>query len=177
MVSFSIRKSNPGRYTVSIGDLTGSFMVKEAEVIEPEEPEPPPASAVFNIGSLVISPTEINIGQNVTIGALVTNTGELSGNYTVTLRIDNTVVTTKEVTLAVGASQLVNFTTTADTAGILSVDVNGLTETFTVTQAEEVVPPAVPEAINWWIVGSIIAGLVVVTTAAVIWLVLIPRRA
>ena len=137
----------------------------------------PPSTAAFTIHSLVISPSEVDISKSVTIGVIVTNTSDISGSYEVILTIDNVVVSMEEVTLAAGTSQQVTFTTTADMAGTHSVDVGGLTETFIVKEGiiPTVVTPAVPKAINWWFIGSIIAG--VITISIVAWLVVIPRRA
>jgi hypothetical protein len=176
-VSFTTTKGVAGTYSVGVSGLTGSFTVKE-EVIPPVvQPVVPPVPAAFSIGSLVISPFEVDVGKSVTIGVLVTNTGDLSGSYEVTLKIDNVVVATKEVTLAGGTSQQVTFTTTGDIAGTYSVDVNGLTETFTVEGEviPPVVPPAVPKAINWRLIGGIIAGVIAISV--VVWQAIVPRRA
>jgi len=75
-------------------------------VIPPLPPVvPPPVPAAFTLGSLTISPTEVDIGKSITISALIANTGDLTGTYEVNLKIDDVVVATKEVTLAGGASQ------------------------------------------------------------------------
>ncbi|MBA7641139.1 hypothetical protein ES703_48812 [subsurface metagenome] len=140
-VSFSVTKEEAGSYSVDVSGLTGSFTVKE-EVVPPVVPVVP---AAFTISSLTISPTEVDIGKEVTIGVLIANTGDLTGSYEVTLEIDNVVVSTKEVTLAGGTSQRVTFTATKDVAGTYSVDVSGLTGSFTVK--EEVVPPVVPPVV------------------------------
>ncbi len=103
----------------------------------------PPAPAAFSVLSLSIQPAEVEPAEVVTIAVLVANTGGESGSYEVTLKIDDVVVATKEVTLAGGASQSVTFTITKDVVGTYSVDVSGLTGSFTVK--EEVVPP-VPAA-------------------------------
>ena len=159
-VIFTTTEDRTGDYLVDVNGLRGTFTVAEEGVLpedqpddEPEDqPEVPLAPADFTIDSLVISPIEVDVGKSVVIGVLVNNTGDLSGNYEVTLKIDNVVIVTKEVTVAGGTSQQVTFTTYADTAGTYSVDVNGLTETFTVEEKEEeVVTPAVEAGLVWWI--------------------------
>ena len=70
------------------------------------------------------------------------------------------------------SSQRVSFTTTADIAGTYSVDVSGLTGSFTVK--EEVVPPVVPKEINWWLIGGIIAAVIIISV--VVWQVVALRR-
>ncbi len=83
----------------------------------------------------MISPTQADIGQTVKISLSVTNTGDLSGSYTVSLKINNTVVDSKVVTLAGGASQTVIFTTTKDVGGTYNVSIDSLSGTFTVKGA------------------------------------------
>ena len=55
--------------------------------------------AAFTTSALTISPTEVGTGQSVTISVLVDNTGELFGNYEVTLKIDNVVIAAQPVTV------------------------------------------------------------------------------
>ncbi len=150
--------------------------------------------AAFTTSALTISPTEVDIGEKVTITVLVANTGDLSGSYTVTLTINKVVAATKDVTLAGGASQKVTFTTAKDAADTYAVNVDGLTGSFTVkpppapppvkpppvvpppVKPPPVVPPVVPPVgINWWLIGGIIAGVIVI--GVVIWQVVTRRRA
>jgi len=174
-VTFTTSKDVAGTYSIDVSGLTGSFAVKE-EVVPPVVPLVP---ATFAISNLFISPTEVDIGEEVTISVLIANTGELTGSYEVALKIDNVAVATKEVVLAGGASQEVTFTTSNDVAGTYSIDVSGLTGSFTVK--EEVVPPVVPpeevtEAIAWWV--WLIIGLVsAVIVGSAVWMVVRRRRA
>ena len=151
-ITFTTAEDVAGTYSVDVSGLTGSFTVKE-EVV-------PPAPAAFAISNLSISPTEVDIGKEVTIGVLIANTGDLTGSYEVTLKIDNVVVATRKVTLIGGASQRVSFTATKDVAGTYSVDVSGLTGSFTVE--EEVVPPVAPKPIAWWVWLIVGLGVVVI---------------
>ncbi len=149
-VIFTTVQHTAGDYTVDIDGKTGTFTV----VTETEElPEP----AAFTTSSLTVSPTEVYTGESVTISALVTNTGDLEDTLTAILEINGVSVNTQDVTLAGGASQKVTFTTTQDTAGDYTVDVNGMTGTFTVKGKEEEL-----EQTNWGLIGGIIAGSVVV---------------
>jgi len=135
----------------------------------------------FVASDLSITPAEVDIGGEVTISVLVTNTGDLAGSYEVTLKIDNIVVASQEVTLDAGASEEVTFTTSKDVAGSYSVDVNGLGGSFTVKEeaapAPAPPPPPAPPAkapINWPLIGGIIAAVVVVGLLAFF---LVRRRA
>ena len=139
--------------------------------------------AAFTTTYLVILPTEVDIGEPVTIRVLATNTGDLSGSYQVVLRIDKVAVDTQDVTLDGGASQKLTFTTSKDVAGTYTVNVNGLTGTFTVTAppAPPVVEPAPPvaptppvapvvppTADNWWLIGGIIAAVIIISLVAIL---------
>ena len=159
-VTFTVSRDVAATYAVSVDGLSGSFVVKP--------PPAPPAPAAFAVSALTISPAEVDIGESVTVGILVTNTGDLAGSYEVTLKIDEAVVATKGVTLDGGASQSVTFTTSKDVVATYTISIDGLTGTFVVK-----LPPAVP--LNWWLIGGIIA--VVVAVIVFIWLNIIRRRA
>jgi uncharacterized membrane protein len=156
--SFTTTQNIAGTYSVDINGMTGTFTVKEQ-----------PLPATFTIRDLTVTPTDVKVGDSITISVYVTNTGELAGSYTVTLKIENTVVDTKEIILDAGASEKVTFTTKAGTAGTYTVNVNGLTDVFTVRSAEAV------GVINWWLIGGIIT--VVVMLAVIIGLAIRRRQA
>jgi len=162
-VTFITSKDTAGTYLVNVNGLTGSFTVKEELV---------PAAA-FIVSDLAVLPTEVYVGEMVSIKALVTNTGGESGSCVVTLKINGVVEATKEVTLAPRDSESITFTTSKDIAGAYLVDANGLTGTFTVK--EKVVPP-IFKPINWPLIGGII-GVVVAVGLLVYFLVIRRRKA
>jgi len=136
-------------------------------------PEPVPGPAVFSLSSLVISPSEVALGESVTISVEVTNTGEEAGNYTVTLKIDGVVEASKDITVNADASRKVSFTTVRDLPGGYAVDVNGLGGTFVVGEEAQSPPappaptppvpsPASTSPINWPVLWGVIGGVVVV---------------
>jgi len=144
-----------------------------------------PASFVTSV--LSISPTEVDIGETVTISVSIANTGDLAGSYKVTFKINNVVVSAKHVTLAGGASQKVTFTTSKNVAGTYTVNVNGLAGSFVVkaapapptTPAPTPTPlaptPPPPTPINWWLIGGIIAAVIII--GVVVSLVVTRRKA
>jgi len=89
--------------------------------------------ADFRLSDLVISPTEVNPGQSVTITCLVTNRGSQSGDYTVNLGGD--FMAQQTVTLGPGESQAVTFQVAAPVAGTYNVSIDGLSGSFRVTEA------------------------------------------
>jgi hypothetical protein len=117
---------------------------------------PPPAPAAFMVSSLIISLLEVAFEEEVSISVTVTNTGDLEGTYTVTLKINGAVEAIENVELAGGATKLVTFKVVEDTEGTYNVEVNGLTGSFSVVA---LLPLEVP-----WII--IIALLVSATAAA-----------
>ncbi len=120
--------------------------------------------AAFTTSALSITPEEVDMGEEVIITALITNTGDLTGSYEATLKIDNVVVATKEVTLAGGASDAVTFKISENVANIYSVNINGLSGSFVVKpaaipeSASTSTPP--PKPTNWPVVYGVIAALV-----------------
>ncbi|HEY82864.1 MAG TPA: hypothetical protein G4O01_06195 [Dehalococcoidia bacterium] len=94
----------------------------------------PTRPASFTLADLKITPTEIYLGESVSISIQLTNTGDLTGSYEVSLKIDDSVVETKEVTLEGGDSETVSFSLTPNKVGEYSVDVGGLQGTFVVKE-------------------------------------------
>ncbi len=123
-VEFDVVENAEGTYTVTLGDLSTSFVTKsEAVPIKPAE---------FEVADLRIDPTTVLTSETVDISVKVTNIGEASGSYSVDLEIDGALVETEEVTLAGGATKLVEFTVIGSTGGIHTVNVNGKSGSFTV---------------------------------------------
>ena len=90
-----------------------------------------PPGAEFKVSGLVISPTEVNPGQVVTISCLVTNTGSEAGDYTVKLGGD--FVAQQTVSLAPGESKTISFEVTPAVAKTYQVSVDGLSGSFVAT--------------------------------------------
>jgi hypothetical protein len=182
-ISFGVTSDAIGEYNVDISGLPGTFEVK---------PPKPPTPATFTTSALTISPAEVNVEEIVTISTTVTNTGDVTGTYQVTLKIDGIAEQVKEVTLDKGTSLDVIFKTTNDKAGIYTVDVNGLSGAFMVREGAPPIPqvspmpqappsqiPAptpepTPTPVSWWLIGSITA--VVIGSGVAAWVILVRRR-
>ena len=146
-----------GTYTVEVDGLVDTFRVKAAPAPTPPlVPAPTPALAptpapsTFSLSALSISPPEIEIGEEVTVSVTVTNVGGQSGSYEVTLKVNNAVVDTARISLAAGTSQEVTFTTSKDSAGTHTVDINGKTGTFVVKEAGHWWENVIDNIGNWW---------------------------
>ena len=170
------------------GEVTELDLVVTIESPPPETTETPaPSPAAFSLGSLTVSPNEVTPGGTVTISVNVANTGGETGTYIVTLKIDDVVEASQEISIDAGASQEVTFTTAKDVAKTYSVDVNGLGGTFVVTEETEAPPvsPASPaptappapsppaaapateaaKAINWPVLWGVIGAAIAVGAA------------
>jgi len=122
-----------------------------------------PTPAKFEVSNLTVSPSQAQPNQEVTVSIDVANIGGESGNYSLELKVDGTVRSSKQVIVAAGASQTVNFTTTGYAAGKHQVEVAGLTGEFDVIKISQ------PTNINWWF---IIAVTVIVLLIIVVFIAL-----
>ena len=168
--------------TVSISHFTTFAIIARAA------PPLPPVPAAFSVTNLSVKPLEVELKEVVTISLSVANTGGTKGSYTVVLKINGVKEADKSITIAAGKSQDVSFSVAKEKAGSYSVVVDGLSASFTVVEPvpeevvappeeEEVVPEApaeVPPAINWPVLGLVIAAVVV---AGVLIFLLVRRRA
>ncbi len=92
----------------------------------------------------------------------------MEGSYSVALKINGIEEAEKSVTVAAGSSQDVSFSVAKEDAGICSVVVDGLSGSFTVAVAAPVPVPPPPSpppaklAVNWPMLGGVMAAVVVV---------------
>ena len=126
-----------------------------------------PAPAKFEVSNLTVSPSQAQLNQEVAISVNVANTGGTSGSYNLELKVNGISKSTKQVTVAAGTSQTVNFTITGDAAGKHQVEVAGLAGEFEITKA------AKQPQINWWLIGGIIAAIIL---ALVTWMLMRWKR-
>jgi PGF-pre-PGF domain-containing protein len=122
-----------------------------------------PAPAAFTVSALTISPSQVSVGEEVSISVTVTNTGDLAGTCTVTLKINGIVENTENVTLAGGATRVVTFTVSEDTEGTYNINVNGQTGAFTVVKPT-------PAPTNWSLIAGIVGLIVVIAIVAAFYM-------
>ena len=119
---------------------TGGFMLSYyrsgagAAAPEAAPEEAPPTQASFHLAELVVSPAEVNPGEEVAISARVTNTGGAEGSYTAELRIDNVVELAKEVTVPAGGTTTLSFYRYSGIPGTYGVTLGELTGQFIVVE-------------------------------------------
>jgi len=101
----------------------------------------PRTPASFSVSGLRIHPIEIGTGEQLTISVLVKNEGGVTGDYQVVFQMDNRTVRTEDVRLHGGGTRTVEITVTVNQGpGAYSVDVNGLSGTFSVRRDPEPIP-------------------------------------
>ena len=74
-VSFEVRPTELGVYSVNVDGLTGSFSVTAIPVAD------------IRVSDLVIEPREVYVGETVSISVIATNIGTAAGSRTITLAI------------------------------------------------------------------------------------------
>ena len=93
----------------------------------------PPANITYS--TLNVTPTSGTAPLNITVSAMVENTGGVAGDYNATLKVDEIIVGWNNGTLAVGANTTVSFEYTLVTAGTHNVTIDELTATVEVAES------------------------------------------
>lgn len=117
---FTVVKDAPGDYYIEVDGQRGILTVIHR------------LPAAFTVSNLNIVPERVKQGETITISAIVTNTGETAGNYSVVLRVKGVAESIEEVTLEPGRSQKVVFNITKDAAGFYPVALENLSGKFVV---------------------------------------------
>jgi hypothetical protein len=94
------------------------------------------APASFAIADLKVTPEQAFTGENVTASITVSNDGDLSGNYTIDLKVDGEIVQTKEITVGGRSTETVTFNLPTEEAGTHSVSIGDLEATYEVKTAK-----------------------------------------
>jgi hypothetical protein len=136
-------------------------------VLAPPAAPSPVVETTFSTSGFTISPDEANPGEEVTISALVTNQGQVEETQSVTLKINEAIADTQEVTLGAGAFTEVTFKVVRNEAGTYLVELQDETGEFTVKEAAATPPPppsssaqgASSSGINWAIMAPILTAV------------------
>jgi len=127
---------------------------------------PAPAPASFTVSDLSVTPDEATPAEEVTVSALVTNTGGCEGVCSVVLKINDTEEARKEVTVGASGKEMVIFTTAKNILGSYTVNVNDKVGQFRVALLPPLPKPtsALPfqPSTNWWLFGGIAAGGIII---------------
>jgi hypothetical protein len=115
-VSFTVTADLAGTHSVKINDLAGTF-----DVLMPPQ-----------FANLVISPAQVNVGEPATVSADITNAGEISGNYTISLRVNDSDEETRTMAIGAGETETASFTLTRSTSGTYNISLGGLSGSLAV---------------------------------------------
>jgi PKD repeat protein len=94
----------------------------------------PALPAIFELSSLEISPSQIEVGEEVKISANINNVGGESGSYIVNLNIGGVIEESQTITLEGGSSSTVSFFVVKDVADTYMVDIGGQSGKFRVVR-------------------------------------------
>jgi len=89
-------------------------------------------SPTLKLSNLSISPTEAKINETISISVNVTNMGDISSTFTITLKVNGTVEALRDVMLSGGECTIVTFKISKGVAGTYNVEVDGLNGTFNI---------------------------------------------
>ena len=120
-VSFIVDAPIAGTHDIELNGLAGTFSVLTHPVL----------------AGLAISPAQAQVGDTVSVSADISNTGEVSGNYTVVLKVNGLVEEMKIVELGLDTTLPVVFDITKDNPGNYSVSLGGLSGNFTMLKRAE----------------------------------------
>jgi hypothetical protein len=118
-------------------------------------------AAVFISGNLTIDPSSVEADGTVTVSVEVKNTGSESGSHTVALKLDGEVEEEKTVTLSPEEAETVSFEVTTSKLGTHSVEIDGLTGSYAVTEKEEEPSGGIPGFPYEAIILGVVAGVVI----------------
>jgi hypothetical protein len=122
IVNFTILRSSPGDYTVTVGSLVGKFTVS-AELTK----------ASISVSDLTIVPPSVHSGEASTVEAMLQNEGQQEGSVTLRLLVNGEEREVKVVVVKGGASLPVKFKLVLEKLGTYEVSLNGLTGSLEVT--------------------------------------------
>jgi hypothetical protein len=108
-----------------------TYLYVDSQIIEP---------ANFQVTDMMIDSDWAQVGEPVEISATVTNIGDKSGNYTVTLSVDDIPITAKTVQLSGGENTTVVFTATELTEGNHTITIETLSQSLKVTSEKPNTP-------------------------------------
>ena len=117
---------------IIVGAAIGAyFYLQNQGLVSGGSPKP----ATFVLTDLTISPTEAYAGEPVQISVNVSNIGEVDGNLTVNLQINNVMKDSSNSTLVSNSSDVVSFTDIENAVGTYNVTIGNLNGNFTLKEA------------------------------------------
>jgi hypothetical protein len=122
IVEFTVIEETVGNYTVELGGLTGSFKIKAA----------PPTASNIHLSNPFVDPWEGWVDEPITFTVTADNPSSEADRLTVKFTVDDSLVETRKIELAAGATTTVEFTYNTTTEGKHTYKINSISGTFTI---------------------------------------------
>jgi len=132
-VFFTVAELTVGNHTVAIGDLAGTIRVTVEAPVRP---------AKLRLTNLGVSRREAGIGETVTVSALATNIGDVAGEFSLELFVNDDKRETKVIQLGGGETTTVEFDVAEGAEGDYEVTLGDLSISFSITSDAPSVKPA-----------------------------------
>ncbi len=100
-----------------------------------QQPQVRPAS--FQVVSLGVTPAQVQVDEEATVTAQVTNTGGLAGNFTAVLTMNGEEVATKTITIQPEKIAKIIFNISREKPGTYKIQLDSASATLVVTAVEE----------------------------------------
>jgi len=80
---------------------------------------------IFRVGPLSVSRSTVEFGDSAVVSVFVENNGDAAGTYPVVLKVNGSLLKSREVNLAPHSGEAVEFTIAGSKAGVHAIEVNG----------------------------------------------------
>ena len=122
-----------GEHTVKVGDLTAPLKVTS------DAPTRPAKMEITNLG---ISRTQAGVGETITVSVLAKNIGDVTGDFSLELFVNDEKRETKNIQLDGGETTTVPFELIENAVGDYEVKLGDLTTSFKITTDAQPIKPA-----------------------------------
>jgi hypothetical protein len=133
---------------------------------------PPPSPARFQVRGLSVNPSEVKVGEKVTISGQLINVGGLTGEHVLHIVIPGLLETNLAITLAPGQARELSFIVTPMAAGNYPVEIGSVGASF--SAGYRTAPPEGPFTPRagppWWVWVVIFLAAALASYAAYRWI-------
>ncbi|MFC2045706.1 hypothetical protein ACFLUH_03405 [Chloroflexota bacterium] len=135
-LSFALTRTQPGSYSVRIGNIKSTLLVLSAS-------------------NLAIAPSTVKADEPVTVTADLRNGTDSQVDYHCCLFCQGQEAAAKDITIAANSTETVSFTISQATSGVYEVELLGLSDSFTVLKSAEFEITSLDISPNPLVVGQI----------------------
>ena len=133
-------------------------------------------TAGFTVSNVSVSSGEVEVGSDITINALVTNSGDTEAEQDIALKLNNSTVETKQVTLAAKTSESLSFTIKASTAGTQTITIGTQSLQLNVKEPAQTAQPVNTKKIYGYLIGAMIGIGIGLVALGLIFVLMKPWR-